>query len=505
MFLDCLKNDKKRIDTIIVATLVWGILAHGSILFNLYSFFDNSDLFNIGATFELGRWFLGIMSWATMYFSGSLLYTTPLFNGIITIICIGISSYLIADLLNIKRTILVIILNGLMIVFPAVTSALGYMFTAPYYYFALLLGLLGIYFFKKLSCIFTFVLAIILMACSAGTYQANMSLYVGLLLIITIDEVKNDKNFTNCSIINAGLCVGMLLVYLLMNSICLRITGIEMSTYKGTSDLIVGLGEYINRIIIAYKEFIMPTDNVSRNMFPFSLLKFYKLLLFASFIVLVFDVYKQLKCSISKGIKIIVLLLFIPLASNFIYLFCEIEFVYSIMMYGQLTLFILLIYELENIDINSSLIKKSLISICIVILSVFCVLYTKFDNDCYLKAEVLQTEIRGYLTTIVSQIKSLDGYYDGIKVCYMNDDNINDSSIPSVEQFDSIYIHPYHMDSLIHDYNLDKIMERQIGFAPEKIKQSEIESLEEVKSMPCYPNSGSIKIINDVVVVKFAD
>lgn len=43
------------------------------------------------------------------------------------------------------------------------------------------------------------------------------------------------------------------------------------------------------------------------------------------------------------------------------------------------------------------------------------------------------------------------------------------------------------------------------GFNPVTIDQTEFENSPIVKNMPCYPDDGSIKVINNVVVVKFSD
>ena len=43
------------------------------------------------------------------------------------------------------------------------------------------------------------------------------------------------------------------------------------------------------------------------------------------------------------------------------------------------------------------------------------------------------------------------------------------------------------------------------GFNPKTADSAMYEQLPEVIQMPCYPSDGSIKMIEDVLVVKFAD
>ena len=61
-----LKKIKERISPLqqwaFVAAMVIGLIAHGYIIFNRISYHDNTAcLFSLGATYELGRWGLGII------------------------------------------------------------------------------------------------------------------------------------------------------------------------------------------------------------------------------------------------------------------------------------------------------------------------------------------------------------------------------------------------------------------------------------------------------------
>lgn len=43
------------------------------------------------------------------------------------------------------------------------------------------------------------------------------------------------------------------------------------------------------------------------------------------------------------------------------------------------------------------------------------------------------------------------------------------------------------------------------GFDSEEIESSSVAKLPEVQKMPCYPESGSIRIVSGTLVVKFSD
>lgn len=52
---------------------------------------------------------------------------------------------------------------------------------------------------------------------------------------------------------------------------------------------------------------------------------------------------------------------------------------------------------------------------------------------------------------------------------------------------------------------MERSMVLWCGFNPKTADSAMYEQLPEVIQMPCYPSDGSIKMIEDVLVVKFAD
>ena len=118
---------------ILCSTFLWGILAHGMMIFNKFSYHDDAGLFKYGLTYTLGRWMLGIMGDVLTWFLGSTYYSVPLFYGMFTILFIAGITMILADLLEIDNKWLLIALSGVMVAYPAITSTLGYMFVAPYF------------------------------------------------------------------------------------------------------------------------------------------------------------------------------------------------------------------------------------------------------------------------------------------------------------------------------------------------------------------------------------
>lgn len=69
-----------RMKTVLLSALLFGLLAHGFCFFSKYSMHDDlRSLFHgVGATYESGRWFLGVLSFAEVYGLGWGQYSTPM-------------------------------------------------------------------------------------------------------------------------------------------------------------------------------------------------------------------------------------------------------------------------------------------------------------------------------------------------------------------------------------------------------------------------------------------
>ena len=52
---------KKNFKLILYSTFLWGIFAHGMMIFNKFSYHDDAGLFEYGLTYSLGRWMLGLI------------------------------------------------------------------------------------------------------------------------------------------------------------------------------------------------------------------------------------------------------------------------------------------------------------------------------------------------------------------------------------------------------------------------------------------------------------
>lgn len=107
-----------------------------------------------------------------------------------------------------------------------------------------------------------------------------------------------------------------------------------------------------------------------------------------------------------------------------------------------------------------------------------------------------------YFTTMITQIKSTEGYKDDMPVAYINFNDKQDSSLTINEELSGVNTIPYYdTNIMINNFAIRSFIANWCGFSPQ-LDYSAFQALPEVQEMTCYPDEGSIKIIDGIVVVK---
>ena len=138
-------------------------------------------------------------------------------------------------------------------------------------------------------------------------------------------------------------------------------------------------------------------------------------------------------------------------------------------------------------------------------MSLSCVMYARFDNQCYLKATFQQQQAISFFTTLSTQIRAVPGYRDDAPVVFLNEGRISDQTLYNISELDFIHLAPYGetMEGYVNSYAWHSFMERWCGFGPAWADPTGYAEMPEVKSMPHYPDDGSIRWMGDVIVVNF--
>lgn len=508
---------KKQYICAVISTFFFGLVSQGIGMFNKFSNHDDLHyFFTGGVTFSSGRWMLYWAERLEKLLSGTGLFSLPLFNSSVVILCIAASLCLLIDLFGIRSKILCIMLAGIMVSFPSVTCLFGYMFTAHYFGISLLLAVLGSYLILEYDKWYAYAAGILLMTLSAGIYQAFIPIMICIFLFRLIREAYEcDSSARQKYLIRktaAALLSGIIFfgLYILLMNLFLRLYGIQLNDYKGMDSLAnVTIAEYWNRIIFAYREFLtLPHESTfyDINIRPGIIPQLYIILL-VMFLFVYGCLVRTKRNNLFLTIYMLVCFALIPLAVNFIFVMTDPLDGHALMVYGKAIFFVILAWVFENgSELLPGRVSFFMKNSAVFIFSLILFIYCRFDNACYLRMELVQTQMIRFFTTLVTRIQSTEGYNSYAYVSYIDYPNPGffDNSTQEMSEFDSIRIPPYYsFETSVQDPVWRQFLRIWCNFAPHEIDQSYFLDLPEVKEMPHYPNDGSIKMIDGTVVVKF--
>ena len=489
------------------STLVFGLFCHGMGLLNKLSHQDDiANLFGFGATITSGRWMLHVLSWLEGLFFGTGNASLPLYNGAISILCVGASCALLVDLLRIRNRVYCALMGSLMVAFPVMAVLFSYMFTSHPYMLGLLMMTLCGWLICKETPWWLKVVGVVLGSASVGVYQAFLPMLPTIFLIDDLMKLKRGKEIGKIlrSIGVQALCAaGVLLVYFAVNRLFLHKFGLELSSYQGIDQMeSMSVRTLLERTGKAYRLFFFPGENPGADMYPGTLRGMYYLMLAVNGLLAGRRVLRASRESLRKAVLLAALYLLIPLGCNLIYVMSE--EVHGLMVYGQVMQAVLLIAQLDEFEEPFARGKQAVSLAASLMLAVTCVMYARFDNQCYLKDTLQQQAAMSYYTTLITRMKSQKGYRPDLRVAFVGDWTELDPTIYDLEEMDFIRLNLYgHSTTEYIHYYKEVFMRRWCGFEADWYWEGNPEAWPEVQAMPEYPADGSIQIVNDVLVVKF--
>ena len=496
----------ERAKLILCFVMIWGMLAHGFMLFNKFSFHDDPTmLFGSGflGFLNLGRWmtdFLEIINQFLFLYD----YSLPVINGISFFLCEAAILWIISEIFEIKNKGILIGLSGLIVALPTVTCLFGYIHFAGLYGFGLLLSIGG----ACLICVgggISAILGVICFVCALGIYQiffcTGICVFILYMIKETLEEKYDWKGFFRAGLRLLFLGIAVLLLYMGILKVCLTVFHVELSSYKNLDTMgVVPLGEYIRRLGNAYGAFFNPNAFVEDRPYPVSSAWLYGLILFLLAGCLVLVLSDTSRRNRRAAAQFVLLMILFPAAA-------ELAFVlsgdcYSLNFFGHYFIYVLLamlaarIYRMRGYRW----------ALQAAVWTVLClnVVFGKYSKTCYLKANLLCENAKSYCTVLITRIQSADGYAADLPVVFIEPRRkavLN--GVP--EAFASVVTKPYGTSSIINAYSWTTFMIQWCGYNPTVLPQEDYVEREEVKNMPVYPDAGSIQIVDGAVVVKFAE
>ncbi len=489
-----------------ISAIIIGLITHIYIITNNYPNHDAiNNTFSYQNGLHLGRWFLQIACGISSY------YTLPWIIGILAIIFIAITSVIIVELFNVKKKLNIILISGILVTFPSIASTFSYMYVADGYMLSLLLMTLAVLLAYKYK--YGFLIGAILIALGLGIYQSYITITIMLCifkLIFLILHKENIKTIMICFFKSLTMGILGFVLYYIILKIMLNVQNITLASYQGVDGLNnINLQTIIIGIKTSIKDFIDFPTNATQ------IFKTNSLIVFANIAVILISIILYIKEYIKQklykncfyNILLILLIVCIPIGINIINVISTEVNYHLIMRYSWCLFYVMAIILLEKTTININKIFQ-----WVEIISLICIIYNFIilNNIAYFKLEYRFDKSYSLATKISQKIEDFPGYNQQMPVAiigtsvdsklYLTKDNTSEILKGFTGIADkSILNSPRHWKNFLKDY-FNITIQIPTTDEIELIKKSQ-----EFKKMRIYPDDSSIRIIDDVLVVKLSD
>lgn len=494
---------KQEWKTGFLATWILGLLAHAYRFFNFLPTWDSMYNFTgTGATFWSGRCFLG-------YFSDiSSKYDMPWVNGALSLFYISIAVVMLIDLFEIKERLYCILLAGLVVSFPTVTSTFAYMFTADGYMMAFLLSVTGIW----LTCKFKHGVwpGAVCIGLSMGTYQAYISVTLMVVLLIAVKALLLDKKSFKNAFFEYWRCLAAILggavFYKVADSLFNAYYGITLTGYQGIDSVgILTLAQYKEALHKTFSSlahlWCLHNGLFSTNKYGLANAAVVGGILLGTVILIVKNkTYKDVLGVIVTALAIIVL----PIAAFSVNFVSPGTSYHTLMEMGVCFIYLLLLLYIVHGEWKNKA-GKALQVIGVCVLAFLCYYNTVNANIAYNSMNLSYQKSYGVCSNILDRIEQLDEYPEVSKVALIGDyhaasGGIDELSPTIMGVSQDIYLKTdYHYISM-WNYCFGRGFAMTSGEEKEAIKQTE-----EYQELSAYPAKNCVAVINGTIVVKLSE
>lgn len=476
-----------------------GLLAHMFAFTNLLPNHDGVNyFFSKGGTADSGRWGLNLLSLLFPDYHLSWLY------GILSLLMICAAACLIVRLFAFKSRTAQVLLPALIVAFPSLTAIFCYIFTSSCYAVSFLLAVLAACAARKggwkgwLS-------APLLLMLTLSIYQGFISLTGGLLLLLVVKDIL-DGELKARAILRRGLCylavmlAGMVL-YGVSIRVSLRLTGAELNPYSNDA---MWMGPGLKKgLYLAYYWFAY---NLSSRYNMIVVSRTQRLLYAACLLIglLGLAAGQIRKRDLKKLLLLLLCLGLLPLSICCMYVVVGDWAVHTIVLYGYVCLYVLGFLAIEQLPERLRRPGKDAVAL---LLTAALWINVCFANKSYLQLDLMLDNALAQSSTLLAQIRSLPGYNRDLKLAIYPYEGQASRTVMAMDDSDEgfVGVRQGPMDSGESEENFLRIF---LGQEMEVLSKKEAESLARdarTADMPCYPDEGSIRILDDVVFVKISE
>ncbi|MEC0206304.1 glucosyltransferase domain-containing protein [Paenibacillus lautus] len=453
-----------------------------------YSNFDSSTV---------GRFTLAYLSGISSYFDLQYL------NGLLSVLYISLTLVLLIELFDVKNKKLIVIFILLYSAFPSVSGTLTYSFLADAYFLSTLLIVLSVYLIKTFNGWLAIIIASLLIYVSLGTYQSNLAYVITLLVVLFIRDSLLVYKSIKLYIRGLLATIFGLILYVFHFKIFERTN--NLTTYQGVNEA----GNInLSTIIVAFKKAIETFVHYFFSLFEFVNLfeKLNFLFVFIIIIGLILILFKK-NGGIFDYLKVIASLVIIPFSIFLIYFISPNVWYHNLMIHQMVFIYILgvIISDILLVKYEGRVYKIyngfNFIVLCLIGFNLIVI-----TNIYYDKLDTVNNQTYSLMTQVAYDIRNDDAYREDTPILLVGfpsrslpPSNIYDEKTPPMSPGTNVDI----VDQTTKFVNY---INRFIGMKnPLAINETDLLDYyaNEINNMAEWPNKDSIKIKEDVIIIKF--
>lgn len=509
----------------IKATFIMGILVNLFIFTNKAVNHDDimaEFIYNKQLDIVSGRYMWLLIRRITSY------YDMPMFFGIIGIIGLALSAGMIVYLIGVKDKLFVLLIAGIMASFPINACYYSYLSISPIYYFAILMAVLGVFLVDRMGGQIGRYLGIVAaglcIMMSLATYQSFLALTIGLVFIMAfLDLFKNDfkmgKWFFKYLRYAVAAVLGFIF-YFIGTKISLAVTGEELRQYAGTDRM------FSLEFIEILKSFKTTWEN--QKEFYFTKLAIpsrgfiwiNRIVLAVILIIVIAQIIRLIRDKMYAHAVILVLMTAAsPFFLNFIYIMMNGKSsVHMLMKYALILPYFLLIALVSATDFRLRIKKfnvKYILQWAAALSAIGIIWYgALISNQLYLRMYYNTQSIDALCTQLLANLSMQEDFrtdepvYFANFTTFFNENYVTTAAFtqdlnPYVWMGTDVYLDWYSSNHLIRYMDFNHHI--RLIASNNKSREDAVKQTQEFKDMPLFPDGGSVKTINGLLTVKFAD
>lgn len=423
---------------------------------------------------------------------------------------------------KIQNTFLGILIGGIFITFPSTACNFSYSFSVDAYSLSFLMAIFSVYLIEKNQKKINFLAAATILGFSIGIYQSSITFSIALIFILLLSEALNNEIIFKEFLIRISRFVFFLFlglaIYFIFSKSVMFVMGISASAYRSMDSITqFSLTDLLKGLFYSYAYF------AAYYFTTYYLYSVYRVILnvlaLIMAVILLIPLYKKM---LNKqpapyfNIAFSGILIFLtPVGLNSLPLLMgdRVETgVHRIMLFSLVFLYFLYI---KLIDTNLSLpeeyqgIGKKAATQWIGLLPLIAAIYSGFliCNQAYGRMNTRYENIYAFLNRIAARMEETPEWSHDIPVYFANPSHIFNANYEvEIKAYDDLRrmmgtdLYPWY-----NSEELVSFFEIYLHFPVREASSEQIADIsasEEFNKMPVFPAEGSIKVIDDVMIVK---